>query len=273
MSGVPAPGAGRHPVRRLRPRGRQADPRGQDRLRRHGHRRPAARDVRADRELRRRLARRSTASSTLTDKLEFAPYAASHRPWTFLTAAFLHSPTNVLHIALEHVRAVDLRAVPRAAARPGPVRRPLPRLGARRVGRLPAAGPARAATSGTRPPGGRRRSGPPGRSSGCSPRWWCSTARWAWRTMPIFVLIGINAVLSFCHPRHRLAGPPRRPADRRPRRRGADPGAAGTPRRRAVGRARRRPGPARDPDRGQVRDGSGRCLATGVGLPGCWLSQ
>jgi membrane associated rhomboid family serine protease len=39
------------------------------------------------------------ASTTLTDKLEFAPYAASHRPWTFLTAAFLHSPTNVLHIA------------------------------------------------------------------------------------------------------------------------------------------------------------------------------
>ena len=35
---------------------------------------------------------------TFTDKLEFAPYAASHRPWTFLTAAFLHSPTDVLHI-------------------------------------------------------------------------------------------------------------------------------------------------------------------------------
>ncbi len=33
-----------------------------------------------------------------TDKLEFAPYAASHRPWTFLTAAFLHDPSNYLHI-------------------------------------------------------------------------------------------------------------------------------------------------------------------------------
>ena len=33
-----------------------------------------------------------------TDKLEFAPYAASARPWTFLTAAFLHSPSNYLHI-------------------------------------------------------------------------------------------------------------------------------------------------------------------------------
>jgi membrane associated rhomboid family serine protease len=39
------------------------------------------------------------ADPTLTDRLEFAPYAASHRPWTFLTAAFLHSPSNVLHIA------------------------------------------------------------------------------------------------------------------------------------------------------------------------------
>jgi membrane associated rhomboid family serine protease len=38
-------------------------------------------------------------SPSLTDKLEFAPYAASHRPWTFLTAAFLHSPSSVLHIA------------------------------------------------------------------------------------------------------------------------------------------------------------------------------
>jgi membrane associated rhomboid family serine protease len=36
---------------------------------------------------------------TFTDHLEFAPYAASHRPWTFLTAAFLHSPTSILHIA------------------------------------------------------------------------------------------------------------------------------------------------------------------------------
>jgi membrane associated rhomboid family serine protease len=36
---------------------------------------------------------------SFTYKLEFAPYAASHRPWTFLTAAFLHSPTNYLHIA------------------------------------------------------------------------------------------------------------------------------------------------------------------------------
>jgi len=34
-----------------------------------------------------------------TDHLEFAPYAAQQRPWTFLTAAFLHSPTNYLHIA------------------------------------------------------------------------------------------------------------------------------------------------------------------------------
>jgi membrane associated rhomboid family serine protease len=36
---------------------------------------------------------------TFTDHLEFAPYAARSRPWTFLTAAFLHSPTNYLHIA------------------------------------------------------------------------------------------------------------------------------------------------------------------------------
>jgi membrane associated rhomboid family serine protease len=36
---------------------------------------------------------------SFTDKLEFAPYAAHARPWTFLTAAFLHSPTNYLHIA------------------------------------------------------------------------------------------------------------------------------------------------------------------------------
>ena len=39
------------------------------------------------------------AEPTITDKLEFAPYAAMARPWTFLTAAFLHSPSNVLHIA------------------------------------------------------------------------------------------------------------------------------------------------------------------------------
>ena len=38
------------------------------------------------------------AVPAFTDKLEFAPYAASHRPWTFLTAAFLHEPTNYLHI-------------------------------------------------------------------------------------------------------------------------------------------------------------------------------
>ncbi len=38
-------------------------------------------------------------SPTITDKLQFAPYAATHRPWTFLTAAFLHSPSNFLHIA------------------------------------------------------------------------------------------------------------------------------------------------------------------------------
>jgi membrane associated rhomboid family serine protease len=35
---------------------------------------------------------------SFTEHLEFAPYAATHRPWTFLTAAFLHSPTDYLHI-------------------------------------------------------------------------------------------------------------------------------------------------------------------------------
>jgi membrane associated rhomboid family serine protease len=35
---------------------------------------------------------------SFTDHLEFAPYAASHRPWTFLTAAFLHSTTDYAHI-------------------------------------------------------------------------------------------------------------------------------------------------------------------------------
>jgi membrane associated rhomboid family serine protease len=39
------------------------------------------------------------ADPTITDRLEFAPYSAFDRPWTFLTAAFLHSPGNVLHIA------------------------------------------------------------------------------------------------------------------------------------------------------------------------------
>jgi membrane associated rhomboid family serine protease len=39
------------------------------------------------------------ADPSLTDQLEFRPAFASHRPWTFLTAAFLHSPSNVLHIA------------------------------------------------------------------------------------------------------------------------------------------------------------------------------
>lgn len=39
------------------------------------------------------------ADPTITDRLEFAPYSAVARPWTFLTAAFLHSPGNVLHIA------------------------------------------------------------------------------------------------------------------------------------------------------------------------------
>lgn len=38
------------------------------------------------------------ASPAFTDHLEFEPYAAWHRPWTFLTAAFLHSPTDITHI-------------------------------------------------------------------------------------------------------------------------------------------------------------------------------
>jgi membrane associated rhomboid family serine protease len=38
------------------------------------------------------------ADPSFTDKFEFAPFAASHRPWTFLTAAFLHSPSNYFHI-------------------------------------------------------------------------------------------------------------------------------------------------------------------------------
>jgi membrane associated rhomboid family serine protease len=39
------------------------------------------------------------ADPWVTEHLAFAPYAASHRPWTFLTAAFLHSTSNYLHIA------------------------------------------------------------------------------------------------------------------------------------------------------------------------------
>jgi membrane associated rhomboid family serine protease len=39
------------------------------------------------------------ADPTTTERLEFLPGIAMDRPWTFLTAAFLHSPSNVLHIA------------------------------------------------------------------------------------------------------------------------------------------------------------------------------
>ena len=39
------------------------------------------------------------ADPSLTDQLEFRPAFAAGRPWTFLTAAFLHSPDNVVHIA------------------------------------------------------------------------------------------------------------------------------------------------------------------------------
>jgi membrane associated rhomboid family serine protease len=38
-------------------------------------------------------------NSTVTARFEFVPFEATHEPWRLLTAAFLHSPDNLLHIA------------------------------------------------------------------------------------------------------------------------------------------------------------------------------
>jgi membrane associated rhomboid family serine protease len=138
-------------------------------------------------------------SPSLTDRLEFAPYSASHRPWTFLTAAFLHSPSSVLHIAsnmyalwicgqyleplLGRVRFVGLYVISALGGSVGYLLLAQPQLYA-----------------------------------GHQTAWWTPTVgasgavfglfaalvvlnrKMGLATMPIFVLIGINAVLSFAIP-------------------------------------------------------------------------
>ena len=150
---------------------------------------------------------------------------ADAEPWRFLTAAFLHSPRQPLHIAVQHVRAVAWSApyleplLGRAA-----LRRALPGQRARRLGRLPAAGhpdPAASPTCagqlvvhrrgrrlgrGVRPVRGAARAQP---------------ARSAGRSAGMSSMHRHQRRARVRHPRHRLAGPPRRAAHRCGRRRGA----------------------------------------------------
>jgi membrane associated rhomboid family serine protease len=139
------------------------------------------------------------ASSTLTDKLEFAPYAASHRPWTFLTVAFLHSPTNVLHIAsnmyalwicgqyleplLGRVRFVGLYLLSALGGSVGFLLLAHPELyvGHQTAWWTPTVGAS-------------------GAVFGLFAALVVLNRKMGLATMPIFVLIGINAVLSFAIP-------------------------------------------------------------------------
>ena len=89
---------GRHPVRRLRRRGRPQRAPGAHRLRRARHRRPAGRDDDDHRHLRGRV-RAPAGRAGPHRQGDVRAGARAEEPWRFVTSAFAHSPGNLLHIA------------------------------------------------------------------------------------------------------------------------------------------------------------------------------
>ena len=217
LSRVPAAGRGRRPVRRLRPRG------------------PAGR---ADRRAPSSAAAVTTGrpvvtltiiaicvavwlaqqvSPAVTQELSFAPYQGQDEPWRFLTAAFAHSQGQPLHILFNMFALWQIGTYLEPMLGPGPLRRALPHQRARRLGRLPAAGhPAR---QHRRPAAGQlvgHRHGrglgggvrPVRRAAGAQPAPGPVLGRHRRRA-------GHQRRARVRHPRHRLAGPPRRGDHRR----------------------------------------------------------
>ena len=128
----------------------------------------------------------------VTDALAFYPPHAVAEPYRFLTAAFLHSTSFILHIAFNLYALWMVGPLPGAAARARPVRRALPAGSRRRLGRL-----LRAGVADVRRTGRPRRLGASGAVFGLFGAWFVVNRRLGRDVTGIVALVLINGALGF----------------------------------------------------------------------------